>query len=130
MSYLDYSRDYSPVPPSVENGFSQFKLVGHYNNRGTPPSSDPPSSLPSSLAPPPYTPTPTQILNGVVKGENEKLTHSSSSDRLVNGGITLNGSLKHDLIKDLQQPDITREIGQHAKFILPPQANMKPGTLV
>ena len=131
MSYVDYSREYSPAPPVGDPAYTHFKSTNAYN-RTSPPSSDPPSSLPSSLAPPPYTPTPTQILNGVVKTENGKLSHSGSSDRLINGGlsISLNGTLKHDLVKDVQLPDITSDLGQHAKFILPPQANMKPGTLV
>ncbi|KAK8735666.1 hypothetical protein OTU49_005255, partial [Cherax quadricarinatus] len=68
ISYVDYTRDYSPVPVSVGESYAQFQVGGPYA-RSTP-ASDPPSSLPNSVAPPPYTPSPhaTTDLNGGVNG--------------------------------------------------------------
>ena len=166
--YMDYSRDYTPVP--VGESYAQFKLVGPYA-RSSPAASEPPSSLPSSVAPPPYSPTPNGgpvLVNGSINGLNGLTSRNLPNGRMLNGGGSANHSittsssgLRHDLIADLQQPDLTREVngsttsssslhhhhhrtseialkeapgagdsGVHTKFILPPQANMKPGTLV
>ncbi|XP_076032855.1 irregular chiasm C-roughest protein-like isoform X2 [Oratosquilla oratoria] len=78
MSYVDYSRDYSPVPVApTPDAYSTFQVGGPYA-RSTP-ASDPPSSLPSSVAPPPYTPN-THPLNGAL---------------LNGGGLKGNGGILH-----------------------------------
>ncbi|XP_069180504.1 irregular chiasm C-roughest protein-like [Procambarus clarkii] len=131
ISYVDYTRDYSPVPVSVGETYNQFQVGGPYA-RSTP-AGDPPSSLPSSVAPPPYTPTPHAAtdLNGGVNGR----VHASSNGKVVNGN-GVNGTLKHALLQDLKQ-ELKRELSHdldsaalHSKYIIPPQTKIKPGTLV
>lgn len=148
---MEYGRDYSPVLIGGE-GYTQFKLGGPYARSS--PASDPPSSLPSSTAPPPYTPTPNGVvsINGLTSrnatGQNGKIPNGVTGIMSNVSGVTTT-PIRHDLIADLQQPDLTREVTQagridislkeqvpgdnstlHSKYILPPQANMKPGTLV
>ncbi|KAG7159066.1 Irregular chiasm C-roughest protein-like 1 [Homarus americanus] len=132
ISYVDYTRDYSPVPVSVGDSYAQFQMGGPYA-RSTP-ASDPPSSLPSSVAPPPYTPPPhtTTDLNGGMNGR----VHASSNGKIVNGNGGVNGTLKHALLQDLKQ-ELKRELSHdldsaalHSKYIIPPQTKIKPGTLV
>ncbi|XP_068201747.1 uncharacterized protein [Palaemon carinicauda] len=149
MSYVDYSRDYSPVPVSVGESYAQFQVGGPFA-RSTP-ASDPPSSLPSSVAPPPYTPTShpgSGDLNGGINGR----VHSSANGKVVvngNGGgggggsgggvvgsVSVNGTLKHALLQDLKQelkrdgPHDLDSGALHSKYIIPPQTKIKPGTLV
>ncbi|KAK7079760.1 hypothetical protein SK128_015591 [Halocaridina rubra] len=139
MSYVDYSRDYSPVPVSAGESYAQFQVGGPFA-RSTP-ASDPPSSLPSSVAPPPYTPSPlaNNDLNGGINGR----IHASPNGKIIvnsNGGLSsaggVNGTLKHALLQDLKQ-ELKREVPHdldsgalHSKFIIPPQTKIKPGTLV
>ncbi|KAK3853880.1 hypothetical protein Pcinc_039600 [Petrolisthes cinctipes] len=133
ISYVDYAREYTPVPVSVGETYAQFQVGGPYA-RSTP-AGDPPSSLPSSVAPPPYTPSPhanTTDLNGGVNGR----VHASSNGKVVNGN-GVNGTLKHAaFLQDLKQ-ELKRELSQdldsavlHSKYIIPPQTKIKPGTLV
>ncbi|CAL4089756.1 unnamed protein product, partial [Meganyctiphanes norvegica] len=145
MSYVDYGHEYSPV---VVNGGSVVETYAQYCTMGGPyvhfksaSGSDPPSSLPSSVAPPPYTPSPftNGDLNSCDITSNDHISHSTS-----------NNKLKHDLLKDRRMStsksvvpklDLPNDALQddvedldtaalHSKYIIPPQAKYKPGTLV
>lgn len=131
ISYVDYTRDYSPVPVSGGESYAQFQVGGPYA-RSTP-ASDPPSSLPSSVAPPPYSPSP--HANTDINGGPNGRVHASANGKVVNGN-GINGTLKHALLQDLKQ-ELKRELSQdldstvlHSKYIIPPQTKIKPGTLV
>ncbi|XP_045124424.1 irregular chiasm C-roughest protein-like isoform X1 [Portunus trituberculatus] len=131
ISYVDYTRDYSPVPVSVGESYQQFQVGGPFA-RSTP-ASDPPSSLPSSVAPPPYSPSPHG--NADINGGPNGRVHASANGKVVNGN-GINGTLKHALLQDLKQ-ELKRDLSQdldstvlHSKYIIPPQSKIKPGTLV
>ena len=84
------------------------------------------------------------------KANGKTLPPSTSNGRLSNGGLGLsaNGALKNDLLADIKMHDVPGDLFEsngstavkslvssptnhsHTKYILPPQAAMKPGTLV